>query len=300
MDTLTAFSTYSIMLSDRVRVERFRDAIAATVRPGDVVIDVGAGVGILSLYAVRAGAARCYAVEREPEVAAVARRFLAENGAADRVTVLTGPAEEVDPPEPADLVMAELLGHVGVDERIHEILSSVCRRALKPGGRVLPRYLETFIVPVQRDAGQTTPCSNDFTEPDFRLLPELQPFPTPAVTAEVSPPRELGPPATMERFAIADPGHVRPDAAELQIVIERDGRLDALMAGFRADLAPGFSLADFPPYPGSNWVLWYRRLLEPMTVTAGDRFAVRVANMHGTHVWDWEMTSDWLAFAEGP
>ncbi|NBC34002.1 MAG: methyltransferase domain-containing protein [Alphaproteobacteria bacterium] len=291
---------YIMLLSDRVRVERFRDAIAATVRPGDVVIDVGAGVGILSLYAVRAGAARCYAVEREPEVAPVARRFLAENGAADRVTVLTGLAEEVDLPEPADLVMAELLGHVGVDERIHEILSSVCRRALKPGGRVLPRFLETFLVPVQRDPAQGAVWLNDFVEPDFRLIPELRPFPMPAMAPEVRPPRQLGPSAMMERFAIADPGHVRPEAADLEIVIDRDGRLDALMAGFRADLAPGFSLADFPPYPGSNWVLWYRRLLEPMTVAAGDRFAVRVANMHATHVWDWEMTSDRLAFADGP
>lgn len=291
---------YIRLLSDRVRVERFRDAIAATVRPGDVVIDVGAGVGILSLYAVRAGAARCYAVEREPEIAPVARRFLAENGAADRVTVLTGLAEEVDLPESADLVMAELLGHIGVDERIHEILSSVCRRALKPGGRVLPRFLETFVVPVQRDPAPAVPWCNDFTDPDFRLLPELQPFPTPAVTAEVPPPRELGPPAIMERFAIADPGHNRPEAADLEVSIDREGRLDALMAGFRADLAPGFSLADYPPYPGCHWTLWYRRLQEPRTVMAGDRFAVRVANMHATHVWDWEMTSDSLAFADGP
>ncbi len=83
------------MICDRVRTEAFRHAIDSVVRPGDVVLDVGAGSGILSMFAARAGAARVYAVERTT-VAVMAQELAAANGFADVIEVIQGDVMDIE------------------------------------------------------------------------------------------------------------------------------------------------------------------------------------------------------------
>ena len=79
------------------------------MRPGDVVLDVGAGSGILSLFAARAGAARVYAVE-QTTIAVLAQRGTA-NGYQEIVQVIQGDILEIEPPEArVDVVVSEWLG----------------------------------------------------------------------------------------------------------------------------------------------------------------------------------------------
>ena len=110
------------------------------VRPGDVVLDVGAGSGILSVFAARAGAARVYAVERT-SAAVLAQELAAANGAAEIVQVIHGDISDVELPERVDVIVSEWLGGFGVDEGMLVPVIVARDRWLKPGGVMIPRLV---------------------------------------------------------------------------------------------------------------------------------------------------------------
>jgi len=134
------------LLNDVVRTKAFDRALAETIRPGDVVADLGAGSGILSLLALKHGARRVYAVERHP-VAVLARAIARENGMADRLIVVRGEAATIRLPEKVDVVVSETLGNAVFDEGILELLDVAKRRLLKRGGRMIPSRIRVMAAP---------------------------------------------------------------------------------------------------------------------------------------------------------
>ena len=136
------------MIRDRVRTDAFRRAIESVVRPGDVVLDVGAGSGILSLFAARAGAARVYAVERTT-VAAVAQGLAAANGVAEIVQVIHGDVMEIELPGRVDVIVSEWLGGFGIDEGMLGPVIAARDRWLKPDGVMIPRLVTAWTALVE-------------------------------------------------------------------------------------------------------------------------------------------------------
>ena len=65
-------------------------ALERIVRPGDAVLDVGTGSGILALAAGRLGALRVDALDTDPVAVAAARENAARNGLGDRINALEG------------------------------------------------------------------------------------------------------------------------------------------------------------------------------------------------------------------
>ena len=131
------FEVHRTMICDRVRTGAFRRAIESVVRPGDIVLDVGAGSGILSVFAARAGAARVYAVERTP-AAVLAAGLAAANGVAEIVQVIHGDITDVELPEHVDVIVSEWLGGFGIDEGMLVPVIAARDRWLRPGGVMIP------------------------------------------------------------------------------------------------------------------------------------------------------------------
>lgn len=137
------------MLQDYVRTGTYYAAVIENRADftGRVVVDVGAGSGILSLFAAQAGAKHVYAVEAS-EMAEYARKLIAGNPAlAQRITVIKGKIEEVELPEKADILISEPMGTLLVNERMLETYVIARDRFLVPNGRMFPTLGRIHMAP---------------------------------------------------------------------------------------------------------------------------------------------------------
>ncbi|KAH1243625.1 putative histone-arginine methyltransferase 1.4 [Glycine max] len=137
------------MLQDYVRTGTYHAAVLENRADfiGRVVVDVGAGSGILSLFAAQAGAKHVYAVEAS-EMAEYARKLIAGNPTlAQRITVIKGKVEDVELPEKADILISEPMGTLLVNERMLESYVIARDRFLVPAGKMFPAVGRIHMAP---------------------------------------------------------------------------------------------------------------------------------------------------------
>ena len=146
--TLTLYDDYHAMMADPVRLLAYRAAIESVVKAGDVVIDLGAGLGILSFLALRAGASRVYAIEKGDSIT-LARQVAERNGFSSRMEFIPHNSKDVTLPERADVLVSETLGSFAVEENTLDFTIDARNRLLKPNARMIPQGLRLFLAPVQ-------------------------------------------------------------------------------------------------------------------------------------------------------
>ena len=128
---------FGSMIGDRDRLAAHAEALKQVVTPASVVVDIGAGTGIMSLLACQAGARRVYAVEPSAAVSILAASARA-NGFADRIVVLQQRSTEVALPERADVIVSDLRGVLPPYATHFADIVDARRRLLAPAGRLLP------------------------------------------------------------------------------------------------------------------------------------------------------------------
>jgi type I protein arginine methyltransferase len=139
------------MISDLVRMEAYDRAIAAAVKPGDVVVDLGAGTGIFSLLACKYGARHVYAIDYNPAVN-VGIEHARANGFAERITFIRANSTTVTLPERADVVLGDIRGRLPPLQIGIEVYRDARKRFLKPGGVIIPESDRIFVAPVEDEA----------------------------------------------------------------------------------------------------------------------------------------------------
>ncbi len=137
-------------LRDRARTEALQAAIDHVVRPGDVVLDAGAGTGILSLMAARAGAAKVYAVEADPVLCRYLRRTVVINGYDKIIEVVEDDVRNFA--TPVSVLIIEMVETGLIEESMIEVYNQlISTGAVTPKTRAIPDGYATSVQLVRTD-----------------------------------------------------------------------------------------------------------------------------------------------------
>ncbi len=272
---------HRFMLRDHVRNDTYRRAVLQAVNPGDVVLDVGAGTGILSLFAMQAGARKVYAVERAT-IARMAKQLVEKNGAHTQVEIVQGDIESVELPEQADLIVSEWMGCYGVDENMLTPVLIARNRWLKPGGTVLPQHVTGWMAPAwdsalhdDMDFWRSDPYGVDLSPMGDGLAQEVL-FPRYHISEDslLAEPQQLW---ATDLYDCSTEQAALPFEASLSFSVTQDGKLSALAAWFRADFGGGIILTNAPDAPKTHWGRAVFPLERTIHVEPGVQIAVELA-----------------------
>lgn len=280
---------YSMMALDRVRMSAYERAIEQLVKPGSVVLDIGAGTGILSLLAARAGARRVIAVEPNPAVQLLPL-LAKENGLADRIEVHRAKTSDITLDEPADVVVSDLRGAFPLHEAHLDILRDARARLLKPSGVITPKMDELRVAGFESESAYQRVAAA--WKPFDQIGLSSKTIRHSAVNAtyfdhERMTSNEVV--TTAETWGRVVYGEAFGESVEGTVKLRaiRPGTLHGLACWFRATVADGIS---YENAPGS--VTAYSRVLlpleEPVTLREDDEVEVTMRVSVRGDRWAWD------------
>jgi protein arginine N-methyltransferase 1 len=275
-------------LQDASRMAAFRAALNARVQPGDVVVDLGAGTGVLGLLACEAGARRVYAIESTGMIE-VARRIARASGFADRIVHVNQLSTLAELPERADGLVLDQIGHFGFEAGLFELVADA-RRFLKPGAWTIPQSVDLCVCPVSDPELRGRVRFWDHPVHGFDFSPARDWAINTGYPRRLEPGHLLGHAAVAVHVAAAEMCSERINM-QARLCIEREGTLDGIGGWFRAALAPGIEMTNAP---GSIARLERRNIVLPLDpasrVRPGDTVDVRLQALPADLLLTWRGT----------
>jgi protein arginine N-methyltransferase 1 len=280
---------YGSMVADTIRMTAYREALARCIKPGAVVVDVGAGTGIMALLACQLGAARVHAIEPS-DALAVARELAAANGFSDRIEFHDRPSTEVSLAQPADVLVSDLRGVLPLHGQHVEAVIDARQRLLAHGGAQIP----------QKDAVHVALVAN----PDLHAE-TLQIWRDGAFGLDLSPAlrwaaHQVRKVDLANSPLVGEPRRVfeldyttiaTPNASgEAQWQAESARTVHGLGAWFDTVLTTGVGFSNAPDQPRAVYGQAFFPFPEPLRVNRGDRISVRfgATRVGRDYVWQWE------------
>jgi protein arginine N-methyltransferase 1 len=152
-DSYAHFGIHEEMLKDEVRTKTYRDAMYHNrhLFKDKVVLDVGCGTGILSMFAARAGAKRVIGIDMS-NIIEQAERIVADNHLEEVVSLVKGKVEEVELPHgitQVDIIVSEWMGYALFYESMLDSVIIARDRWMAPDGILFPDRATVYLTAIE-------------------------------------------------------------------------------------------------------------------------------------------------------
>lgn len=269
------------LVRDTARNAAYEAALARAVGPDSLVLDIGAGTGLLGLMALRAGAGRVVACEMQPATARMAMDIARANGAGDRLCIVPKKSndlilgEELD--RPADVIVSEIVDNALLGEGVLPTHRDAVPRLLRHGGQVIPGK-GTIMVALGHDPTLERRQMATHEGFDLSLFNRLAP---PSHGLRVGTPgiRVLSQATGLFAFAFDRPDTWPGLDAHADVTVENAGTANSILQWIRLDL-DGSGMADavyeVRPEPDrpSSWAVISWPLRSTLTLAQGQSLRI--------------------------
>lgn len=153
-ESYSNFYIHEEMLKDKVRTESYRKAIENNKDSfkDKIVLDIGCGTGVLSIFAARAGAKHVYGIDNA-DIVHYAREIVKVNKFDSQITIIQGKVEEVELPVPkVDIIISEWMGYFLLFESMMDTVLYARDKWLNPGGLILPDKCTMHVAAIEDEA----------------------------------------------------------------------------------------------------------------------------------------------------
>ncbi|XP_050078344.1 protein arginine N-methyltransferase 1 [Anopheles maculipalpis] len=153
-DSYAHFGIHEEMLKDEVRTLTYRNAMYHNKHlfKGKVVLDIGCGTGILSMFAAKAGAAKVIAIECS-NIIDYAQKIIEANNLKETITLVKGKVEEVTLPdgiEKVDIIISEWMGYcLFYESMLDTVIYARDKWLKKDTGMMFPDRCTLFVTAIE-------------------------------------------------------------------------------------------------------------------------------------------------------
>lgn len=267
-------SVHSDMVFDKERVNRYHQAINQQIKPGDVVVDIGTGTGLLAFLCIRAGAKRVHAIERSGALK-WAKMLAQHHGFSDKIKFYATDSRDVKLPEKVDVILTETIGHIAFEEGMVESVFDAKFRFLTPGGKIIPQKVTLKLVPVCEDHiyQSCIDCWENEWDLEYSLL--RKDAVKSCYLTNITDRELMALPQTLFEVDFMASKNLPILKGVCRFEVSRPGSVNGIALWFDALLAPHVYLSS-GPWKRTHWLQCFAPIEYPIQVKAGDTLRVEI------------------------